>query len=129
MNFKITILEKNGYLHFRVWGKNTPENVMAYLAEVYKECLRLNCPFVLIEENLQGPSVSMAAIMDIISKSSKQTWPVVQRIAYVDVNPDHSSSLMKFAETAAVNRAVNVRVFSSVDVAERWISEITTLEV
>ena len=38
---------------------------------------------------------------------------VVQRIAFVDVNPEHSSSLMKFAETAAVNRGLNIRVFSS----------------
>ena len=31
MSFKMTVLEKDGYLHFRVWGKNTPENVMRLL--------------------------------------------------------------------------------------------------
>ncbi len=121
MGFKMTIVEKDGYLHFRVSGKNTPENIIDYLAEAYKECVRLNCPVVLIEENLLGPSVSMAAALDIVAKATKQTSEYVQRVAFVDVNPEHSSSLLKFAETAAISRGLNIRVFSSLSIAEKWI--------
>jgi hypothetical protein len=121
----MTIIEKCGYLHFRITGKNSPENVMRYMTEIYSECKRLNCSSVLIEENLFGPSVSMSAVLNIVSQSSKQTWPYVQRIAYVDVNPEHSSSLMKFAESAAIDRGVNARVFSTLASAEKWISEAT----
>lgn len=45
----------------------------------------------------------------------------MQRIAYVDVNEDHNSALMKFAETVAVNRGINIRLFENVHDAERWL--------
>jgi hypothetical protein len=123
MGYKMLIIEKNGYLHFKISGRNSPETVMHYMTEIFNECLKRNCSSILIEENLMGPSVSMADVFKIVSQGSKQTWPHVKQIAYVDMNTEHSSTLMKFAETAAVNRGVNVRVFSDLSRAEKWISE------
>ena len=116
------IIEKRGYLHFKISGINNAENVMHYLAEVYMECKKRNCPTILVEENLMGPSVSMADVFKIVSESGN-TWPYVRQIAYVDMNTEHSSTLMKFAETAAINRGVNIRVFTSLQLAEKWILE------
>jgi hypothetical protein len=39
-----------------------------------------------------------------------------------DVNSDHDSSRMKFAETVAVNRGVNVRIFADVREAANWLT-------
>jgi hypothetical protein len=43
----------------------------------------------------------------VINKTSDAT-------AYIDVNPEHDMGTMPFAETVAVNRAVNVRLFSQI---------------
>ena len=48
-------------------------------------------------------------------------WPDVQRVAFVDVNPEHNSVAMHFAETLAVNRGVIVRMFGSVSEADAWL--------
>ena len=43
------------------------------------------------------------------------------RIAYVDVNPEHPTAHMQFAETVAVNRGMNIRMFATVAEAEEWV--------
>ncbi len=51
----------------------------------------------------------------------RHVWPDVQRVAFVDVNPEHNSVAMHFAETLAVNRGVIVRMFGSVSEADAWL--------
>jgi hypothetical protein len=53
--------------------------------------------------------------------ASASVWPAILRIAYVDTNPEHDPKTMKFAETVATNRGVNVRVFSGLEDAEKWL--------
>jgi hypothetical protein len=47
----------------------------------------------------------------------------VRRIAYVDVNNEHSQSDMHFAETLAVNLGVNIKIFPTVSEAEEWLRD------
>jgi len=121
MTYQLTVEQKVGYLHIRVSGENNPETVRRYLEEVFSACLRRQCPTVLIEENLQGPSLGVLDIHQIVTEGSKRTWPTVRRIAYVDTNKEHSQSDMNFAETVAVNLGVNVKVFPTVKEAEEWL--------
>jgi hypothetical protein len=76
---------------------------------------------VLIEENLKGPSPAPGIIYNIVTEAGNQVWPMVRRIAYIDANPEHHTEALQFAETVAVNRAVNIRFFSSVANAEKWL--------
>jgi hypothetical protein len=48
-------------------------------------------------------------------------------MAYVDVNA--AGTLMKFAENAAVNRGITVRVFATVADAEKWLLELDTARI
>ena len=73
----------------------------------------------MLEEYLEGPGLDTIDIFDIISKASIQR--TIGLIAYVDANQDHGIGTMKFAENVAVNRGVNVRIFSSVSKAQKWI--------
>lgn len=120
-SYQLTIEKKPAYIHFRVVGPNTPEVVRAYLADVYDTCAQGEYPAILIEENLAGPGLGLFDIFEVVTDNSEKTWPYIRRIAYVDLNPDHSPPDMKFAETVAVNRGVNVRVFPSVREAEAWL--------
>jgi len=121
MPLQLRIENRPGYLHAYVTGENTPANIRQYLADVRSACAERKCPAVLVEENLQGPGISIARIHQIVTDASEEAWPVVQCIAAVDVNPAHEFKNMKFAETVALNRGVNVRVFRTVDEARSWL--------
>lgn len=127
MGHELTVQEETGYLHIGVSGENSPETVRGYHADVYAACAQQNVSRVLIEENLYGPGLSVLDIYLIVSEGSSRTWPHVRRIAYVDANKEHSSSNMHFAETVAVNRGVNIKVFSSVQEGEKWLRTIPTI--
>ena len=121
MPYKLTIIQKPTYLHVIVTGKNTEENVALYLAEVWRECMARNFFRVLIEERLEGPPLSTIATFRIVSEGSRRSYQQFKAIAYVDVNAE--DDLMKFAENVAINRAMPVKVFSSVSEAEKWLLE------
>jgi hypothetical protein len=104
-------------------GENSPETVHSYLEDVYVTCVQRNCSSILIEENLQGPGLGLLDIYKIASEGSGRALSAVRRIAYVDVNKEHSPWNMRFAETVAVNRGVNVRLFETVNEAEEWLRD------
>jgi hypothetical protein len=124
MSYVLSVENKGTYLHITVTGDNTPKNVANYLSEVRDKCVKHQCSNVLIEENLRGPSLATGIIYNIVTEASNQVWPQVRRIAYIDINPEHNTRSMQFAETVAVNRAVNVRLFSSVLDAQKWLEDI-----
>ena len=123
MTYHLAIEAKSGYLHVRVTGENTRENVARYLVEVNQHAVRNQCAAVLIEENLRGPSLNIAEIFAVVAERSRDVAPHIRSIAYVDVNPEHSKGRMLFAEAVAVQRGVNVRVFSTVADAEQWLRD------
>lgn len=123
MSYDLKVKRKEGYLHITVTGENTRDNVAGYLSEVPKQCLDHHCPYVLIEENLRGPSLNIPTIFNIAAEGSRHVRPEVRAIAYVDVNAEHDLDKMQFAEDVAVNRGVFVKLFSSVPDAEKWLIE------
>jgi hypothetical protein len=121
MPYVLNVESKSSYLYITVIGENSYDNVARYLSEVRDMCAKYECPNVLIAENLVGPSLNIGRIYDLVSTASTQTSPVVRKIAYVDINPEHIANAMKFAENVAVNRGVFVRVFSTIHAAEEWL--------
>jgi hypothetical protein len=121
MSYSLNVEPKSGYLYITVTGENSYNNVVGYLAKVRDMCLKFECSNVLIVENLAGPSLDTLRIYDLISKASEKTTQVVLKIAYVDINPKHDDTAMRFAENVAVNRGVVVRVFSTIRAAEQWL--------
>ena len=120
MSYKLTITQKPTYLHAIITGRNTKENVMAYLDELRRECMTRGCRRVLIEERLTGPRLSTIGVFQIASSASDQDQRHFKAVAFVDVNAENDD-LMKFAETVATNRGISVKVFSSVADAEQWL--------
>lgn len=127
VEYRFKVTPKKGYLHVQIAGDNAPETVLRYLREIYENCVRLKCPNVLVEENLEGPGLDLGEIFAVVSEGSRSVWPAVQRIAYVDVNPLHELRNMQFAETVGVNRSVNIRVFRTVPDAENWVAPLGNL--
>jgi len=121
MAYDMKVIREDDYLHVVVTGDNTPADVVGYLDAIRKTCAEQDLCRVLIEENLTGPPFGTTEVYDVVSASSVGVAPNVRSIAFVDVNPEHNFASMEFAETVAVNRGVNVKVFRDVPSAREWI--------
>lgn len=120
MSYQLTITEKHGYLHCIITGKNTMENVAAYLQELARECEARNCFRVLIEEHLVGRRLETWDVYQLVSEGGARNLGQFQAMAFVDVNAE--GDLMKFAETVANNRGLPMTMFATVPEAQSWIS-------
>jgi hypothetical protein len=113
-------VSESGFLHVAVVGDNTPETVLRYVKElrVLRDAEVPECPG---RGRTSRERAWLGEIFGVVPRGSKSVWPVVQRIAYVDVNRDHDLKNMKFAETVGMNRSMNIRVFAEVRDAENWL--------
>jgi hypothetical protein len=121
MHYELTIIPKIGYIHAVITGQNGPTAVVGYLNELLSEIRIRGCPFVLVEERLEGPRMSMAEVFEVVSRGSEAALGSIKSLAYVDVNS--ADDTMKFAELVATNRTIPVRVFATVREAERWLQD------
>lgn len=117
--YQLTVDELPTYLHARVVGERTPENALRYLEEVYAACVRAGRSNVLLEMKFSGPSLGAPAIFHVISQASAD-GARLRKVAYVETSMDGPLKA-RFAETVALNRAVNVRLFLGVAEAARWL--------
>lgn len=119
MTYNLTISEKHNFLHAKVTGKNSVENVSHYLEEILQKCKDAQCPYLLIEEQLDGPRLDTFKVFKIAAEESLKSRDIFKAIAYVDINAE--GDMMQFAETVAVNRGLYAKVFPTVDEAEKWL--------
>jgi len=106
------------YMHARVTGENSPENVRSYLSDLLAECQRLRCERVLIEESLDGDRLDTMDVFAIASEGSLQALGWFEAVAYVD---PRMGELGDFAETVAINRGMPVAFFDNVEEAAEWL--------
>jgi hypothetical protein len=119
MTYKLTIEQKASYLHARITGENTSENVARYMGDVIRECTARGCFRVLIEERLEGPRLGLLEVFGMVSKGAVRYQRTLEALAYVDINA--AGEGMRFAEDVAVNRGFPVKVFATVVAAEQWL--------
>jgi hypothetical protein len=121
MSYNITFVQKKDYLQAQIVADSTPEDVFNSLTEITKTCLKYKYRKVLIEENFIGPTISTFDIFSIIDQISPSVSPDIQQVAFVDVDERHREAI-HFAETVAVNRGVNIKLFTDLKLAEEWIN-------
>jgi hypothetical protein len=119
MTYKLTFEQKPAYLHVTVTGWNSKETAAQYVQEVLAECIARNSFRLLIEERLEGPRLPLLDVFEIVADVSKKALDRLQAVGYVDVNA--KGDMMKFAQTVALNRALPLKVFSTVAEAEKWL--------
>jgi hypothetical protein len=117
--YELKIEQKPGYLHFIVTGRNTPQNVTRYMQEVMQECAARRCFRILIEERLEGPRLGTMDVFTMVTAGAKRYHGMLEALAFVDVYGE--GGVMRFAEDVAVNRGIPVRVFRSLEGAEKWL--------
>ncbi|MFZ3323080.1 MAG: hypothetical protein WA190_11960 [Usitatibacter sp.] len=121
MSYHFKIEENPKYLHASASGNNTAENVLRFLRESYETCMTKQVTAVLLEMKFEGPALDTGSIYSVIAQRS-ESGKQLRKIAYV-APPEREVSKSKFAETVAINRGVNVRLFADVDAARKWLEE------
>ncbi len=117
----IDIGERRGYLHARVAGTNTADNVSFYVRRLFEACIARHCTALLIEANLQGPSLPLLTGFDIIDARLAQAPGALTKIAYVDLNPAHDRWRLEYVKDRMAREGIDMRLFSSADAARCWI--------
>ena len=121
MSYQLTIEERPTYVYARVDGDLNAANALRFLEEAYAACVRTGRSLLLLDMQLHGPDLNTTNVYEVISQRAADGTKL-RKIAYVPFQRD-DRSMAYFAETVAVNRGVNVRLFESVAAAEQWISE------
>jgi hypothetical protein len=118
MAYQLTIEERPAYVYAKATGERTPENALRFLEEAYVACVKSGRSDLLLDMQFTGPSLNTTSIYQVISDRVPDGRNL-RKIAYVDTDVDPGMPV--FAETVAVNRGVNVRLFPSLDAAEKWL--------
>ena len=119
--YHLVITEHPVYLQATVTGAHNAENALRFLTEAFAACAKTGRTALLLEFNLSGRSLESSSIFDVVSKRTAQALKL-RKIAYYD-NSERDPEKVKFAETVARNRGVNVRLFNDLDAAKGWLSE------
>jgi hypothetical protein len=120
MSYQLIVEQRPGYVYARVEGERTPENALRFLKDSYAACVHSGRSSLLLEMNLSGPTLSTTSIFDVIADRAPDGMKL-EKIAYVDGARDLSQAY--FAETVAMNRGVNVRLFPDVAAAASWLTQ------
>jgi hypothetical protein len=118
--YRLILTQQPEYLHATVTGAHNAENALRFLTECFEACTRTGSTALLLEFNLAGPSLQSSIIFDVVSKRTAQAVKL-RKIAYYD-NSERDPEKVKFAETVARNRGVNVRLFRDLDAAKGWLT-------
>ena len=121
VSYQLTIEERPTYIYARADGELTPANALRFLEEAYAACLRSSRRDLLLDMQLHGPDLNTTNVYEVISQRVAD-GSKLRKIAYVPFQRG-DRSMAHFAETVAINRGVNVRLFESVAAAERWLLE------
>lgn len=119
--YHLVITEHPVYLQATVTGTHNADNALRFLTEAFAACAKTGRSALLLEFNLSGKSLDSSSIFDVVSKRTNLAVKL-RKIAYVD-NSERDPEKVKFAETVARNRGVNVRLFKELDSAKTWLTE------
>lgn len=119
MPYQLTVEERPAYLYAKAAGERTPANALRFLQEAYAACVKSGRSALLLDMQLSGPTLNTTSVYQVISQRVADGRNL-RKIAYVDGSTGESD-MPYFAETVAVNRGVNVRLFPSLAAAEKWL--------
>jgi len=119
MPYIIAFEETPEYLHARVTGERTPKNLLRYLEDSLAATVASGRSMVLLEMHFTGPSLSSSALVNAISLVVPDAMKL-KKVALVEAAGGDPA--MSFAETVALNRGVNAKLFHSVGEAAQWLA-------
>ena len=120
--YRLECTPGDGYLHFVVAGQPSKELMVKCVSDIRDACVEHGCYRVLLEGKFDSGSIHDLQMFQFIVERSPHALGFYQAFAYVDAALSQEAQL--FAETAAVNRGIPVRVFAKAGDAVAWIGTI-----
>ena len=121
VEYTLRLEERPGYLYAFVTGReDTLDACKEYWTRIHEEALELDVDRVVVEEDFPNQLTPMEMFQ--FGEFVKEAFGCRFKVAHVDRQLS-DLDLNSFAETVAVNRGINVRIFSSFADAEKWIME------
>jgi hypothetical protein len=116
----INFEDRANYLYALVHGEQYGYKVLAqFLREIADECKKRNFNQVLIEENISATASEMD-VFRIASELPQLGFSDI-RMAYIDRFTEQKD-LNEYGKEVAENRGVDVKIFSSLEEADKWLS-------
>ncbi len=117
--YNLEFEERAEYLYARVSGdKDNVEISKQYWREIAEECQRTKCGKLMIVEDLKEMGTTMDTYQ-FASEIPNMGFSGIQ-IAFVDQHIEQLP-LNEFGELVATNRGVYVKIFNSIEEAEKWL--------
>ncbi|MFC1461967.1 hypothetical protein ACFLQU_00030 [Verrucomicrobiota bacterium] len=117
----LTVLAKNGYLHVTAEGRRSLETALAISRDLMDACGEHSTPVVLLDaRKLEGrlPTIETYRLLTLHLPKIRNTR-ILNKAAIVELEENEESN--SFFETVADNRGYNLRVFTSIEDASRWL--------
>ena len=122
MPYQFAVEEAPTYLHAVGTGDRTPENLRQFLIDSHNAAVERRKERLLLDMRFLGRSLNLGSAYTVIADRSPH-GAKFERIAYVDANHERAPEDAEFAEMAAQNRGVNVRLFRTLTDARQWLEE------
>jgi hypothetical protein len=119
--YQVVYDDRKTYLFAAVTGpKDSLEISIAFWTEIITEALKNNFKKLLVTEDFKDvvSTIDMYMLVEQLERFGVEDL----QVAFVDKEISQFE-LNKFAETVAVNRGINGRVFKTESEAERWLLE------
>ena len=110
-----------GYLHAIGTGERTPANITKFFEQAVARCKEGRHAALLFESRLTGRSVDDATLVFDAISAAIPGLAALRKLAYVP-GPGQNPRASTFAETVAVNRGVDARVFENAEAAAEWVT-------
>jgi hypothetical protein len=123
-DYTLSIEAKNSHLFADVSGIRTRESVMAVTIEVFDAAIANGLSRVLVDVRAYEGRLGVLEVYLLVTELfQKLRGKGIKQAAIVD--RPQSATREWFLETVAVNRGFNLRIFTEVEEARKWLLAVT----
>jgi hypothetical protein len=121
MNYELKIIEKVGFAAAILRGVRTPETLLAAAAQATAFCDERNISRILIDLRGMSGGLDTLETYDVAGRELPRQKAVRRVLRSAILDRPENIERIRFFETVAVNRGLNVRVFADEAPAIEWL--------
>lgn len=119
-DFILTFEVRGDYLYVHLSGKDSFAASLDYWNQIADQAHKLNLTKVLVHENLEG-SVTEGEMFEIMMDVLPASTGI--NVAFYD-EQSADQTVNELGQLIANNRGADIRIFQSLETAEKWIREV-----